>query len=65
MKLIALGWCMAKLDTCNGKLTFMSPSEENEHGYIPAESVTLYNKVHLEALRDALIEAYPVEGEKP
>lgn len=65
MKLIDLGWCMARLDTTKNWLTIISPSDGAETGNSPAESVVVYGPEALRALRDALNEAYPptVQGQ--
>lgn len=60
MKLIDLGWCMARLDLGKQKkLTICSPSDSDTHSYTPAESVVVYGETYIVALRDALNEAYP------
>lgn len=58
-RVIDLGWCMARLDTTQGRLTIVSPADQDEGGYGPAASVVVYGSVSLMALRDALNEAYP------
>lgn len=60
MKLVDLGWCLARLDVQHSKLTIVSPScDEGENGtYGPAESVVVYGLANITALRDALNEAY-------
>ena len=62
MAVIDLGWCMARLDVKGKKLTIVSASDPGEHAYTPAESVTIYGDAQMMALRDALIEAYPVSN---
>lgn len=61
MKLINLGWCMARLDVGRKgpKLTICSPSAGEESSYTPAESIEVCGEPNLLALRDALNEAYP------
>lgn len=62
MTLIDLGWCIARLDKGKHLLKIVSPSDESTSLYVPSESITIYSQPSLEALRDALIEAYPVGG---
>lgn len=61
-KVIDLGWCIAKLDVHNKKLTIVSPSDSSENNYMPAESVAVYGEAGLIALRDVLNEAFPEES---
>ncbi len=60
MKVINLGWCIAKLDEKKNILTIVSASQADEHTYTPAESVVVYGVDGLKALQNALNEAYPV-----
>lgn len=63
-RVIDLGWCMARLDTDEKKLTIVSASYGGEQSNYPAESVSVYGEAGLKALRDALNVAYPeAEGE--
>ena len=61
MKLIDLGWCMARLDPVNHKLLIVSPADSSE-GFNPADSIVMFGEESLKALRDALNEAYPAEA---
>ena len=56
MKIIDLGWCIARLE--KHKLTIMSPADSSEGFYQPAESIVVFGEEPLKALRDALNEAY-------
>lgn len=64
MKLINLGWSVAKLEEDKALLTIISPSDGSESSYCPAESVRIFGRDALEALRDALNDAYPVTPNK-
>jgi len=63
MKVIDLGWCMARINTKLNSLVIVSPAAVEEQTYQPAESVCFYGKENIEKLRDALNEAYPVTSE--
>ena len=66
MKVIDLGWCMARLTPqttrSDVKLTIVSPSMDDDGFHSPAESVRIYGSVNILTLRDALNEAYPAEA---
>ena len=59
-RVIDLGVCMARLDSNRRTLTIVSPSDIDETGYSPAESVVVYRESNLIALRDLLNEAYQI-----
>ena len=59
MKLIDLGWCMAKLNDKKDRLTIVSPADEQENAFVPAASVVIFGVSEIKNLRDALNEAYP------
>lgn len=63
MKVIDLGWCMARLEIKkhSAKLIIVSPSATEDNAYSPAETVVIYGEVNVLALRDALNEEYPTE----
>ncbi|HWR21060.1 MAG TPA: hypothetical protein VN444_04270 [Verrucomicrobiae bacterium] len=57
MKVVDLGWCMARLG--DDGLVIVSPSCGGTATYEKAESVTISGTRNLIALRDALNEAFP------
>ena len=59
MKLIDLGWCMARLNEERGHITIVSPADELENIFVPAASVTIVGVSELKKLRDVLNETYP------
>ena len=59
MKLIDLGWCLAKLNKEKAILTIVSPADEQMNSFVPAASVVISGVTDLKRLRDALNEAYP------
>ena len=59
MKLIDLGWCLARLNKERAILTVVSPADEQTNSFVPAASVAVYGATELKKLRDALNEAYP------
>jgi len=65
MKIIDLGWCVARLNTLTKmdqeRLIITSPSSSDEGLYQPSESVTIWGRDAMLTLRDALNEAYPPE----
>lgn len=66
MALIDLGYCVAKLtvldDSGYHRLQIMVPAQR-EHGTdIPDNSIEIYGKDELIALRDALNAAYPADA---
>ena len=61
-KIFDLGWCMARLNKAKHSLVIVSPSQEAEHSYTPAESVCVYGEQAMITLRDALLELYPVDA---
>ena len=60
-KTVDLGWCVAKLDGMH--LTIMHPAGGGDAFYEPAQSVMITRKPDIEALRDLLLEAFPVEAQ--
>ena len=60
-KVIDLNWCMARFEELPASLFIISPSGSDEGLYIPAQSVRIYGKNGIIALRDALNEIYPPE----
>lgn len=63
-KLIDLNWSVGVLKyekNLSPILYICSPSASDENSFQPAESVAIYGKDALIALRDALNEAYPPE----
>jgi len=70
MALIDLGYSIAKLEKIERtphstvhSLKIVTPSADEENHYTPAESVTIYGKPALIALRDALNEVYPADAD--
>ena len=63
-KVIDIGWCMARIDAKERKLMIVSPAYTDEASYLPSESIEIYGEANLIALRDLLIEAYPLEEKK-
>lgn len=59
MKLIDLGWCIARLDTEKQRLTVMTPADLEEDIFVPAASVVIYGTPAIKRLRDTLNEEYP------
>lgn len=61
--LIDLGWAVGRLlkNGSSEELHLVGPSVSNEGMYQPAESITIYFKNNIIALRDALNKAYPPE----
>jgi len=54
IELIDLGWCIGKLDVENSKLTLVSPSDEDNGFYVPAESIAIFGRKELIRLREVL-----------
>ena len=61
MKLINLGWTVAKLEFKSKKLTIFSPSDNTDGYHEPAQSINIHGSENLIALRDALIECFPID----
>ncbi len=59
MKLIDLGWCLARLNKERAILTVVSPADEQTNSFVPAASVVISGVTELKKLRDALNEVYP------
>lgn len=65
-KLVSLGWCVAKYNPSKDKgghgpnLMIISPSDTQEGVHQPAESVTIWSDGAVVALRDFLIELFPL-----
>lgn len=59
MKLIDLGWCIARLNDNKNFLTIVSPAEGQENFFVPAASVNIIGESEIKKLRDALNEEYP------
>lgn len=52
-----LGWCMVQLSKQQYgslRLTIVSAADEKEHGFIPAQSVSIYGEASIDQLRDFL-----------
>lgn len=67
-KVIDLGWCIARLEVTAataGTLTIVSPADYSSDPVNPAESIRIYGKDGLIALRDLLVETYPLPAPKP
>ena len=61
--LIDLGFYLGKIeknDNCHARLTIVSPSV-SEDNYMPAKSVVVFGNDNLKALRDALLQVFPLE----
>ena len=58
--MVDLGWCIGRLTVENGRsisLTVISPADTSAERYAPAESVCIYGRDGLIALRDFLTAA--------
>jgi len=67
MKLIHLGYPIGKLEADTPKeqyhgLFIVVPASEGDGSFIPSQSVYIPGKWALIALRDALLEAYPLQN---
>jgi hypothetical protein len=58
---INLGWAMARIKTEHNSITIVSPADQIGEDYVPPYSIYIQGKENIEALRDAIIKAYPIE----
>lgn len=63
MALIDFGFAVARLtslDECGlHRMEIFMPHQDDEDGFVPAQSISIGGKAAMIALRDALNEAYP------
>lgn len=62
VRLIDLGHCMAKINIDQYTLIIASPPDFCDGLFLPGEYIQIAGGLELFALRDALNEAFPVEG---
>ena len=65
MKLIDLGWSLARFDSKNNAITIVAPSDYSDGIAAPAQTINIHGQTNLLRLRDALNEAYPQHEDTP
>ena len=72
VKLVDLGSAIGKIKTWNDPRTTLrssiliiaAPASDDGQFYTPAESVTIFGSDSMIALRDALLETFPIESKE-